>query len=307
MSGETVERARHRWREILPQLGIDTRFLTNKHGACPLCGGKDRFRFDDRDGEGTYYCNQCGAGVGLILVRKKHGWDFRTACAEIDKLIGKGTPPSRPAATADLKKQEKRKARIERRLAEATDSRVVDAFLRKRRLTVTSPVLRGHPACPYYDDDRHFVSRFPAVVAPILSADGSLESAALIYCASAPEPRKKFLPAINTISRGAVRLHQPENGHLGIAEGIATALAARQLFGVPTWAALSDSGLKAWSPPLGIKRVTIFADHDKNHAGPAAAYALAYRLTRDGIIADVQMPTVLGADFADLLPETKEH
>jgi putative DNA primase/helicase len=46
----TIERARHRWREILPRLGIETRFLVNKHGPCPLCRGKDRFRFDDRDG-----------------------------------------------------------------------------------------------------------------------------------------------------------------------------------------------------------------------------------------------------------------
>src|SRR5207248_5501956 len=72
----TIERARHRWREILPQLGIDTRFLTNKHGACPLCGGKDRYRFDDRDGSGSYICGQCGAGVGVILLRKLKGWEL---------------------------------------------------------------------------------------------------------------------------------------------------------------------------------------------------------------------------------------
>jgi hypothetical protein len=64
----TIERARGRWREILPQLGVETRFLTNQHGPCPICGGKDRFRFDDRDGSGSYYCNQCGPGPGLVLI-----------------------------------------------------------------------------------------------------------------------------------------------------------------------------------------------------------------------------------------------
>ena len=64
MRHDTIERARHRWREILPQLGIETRFLQNKHGPSPLCGGKDRFRFDDRDGTGSYYCNQCGPALG---------------------------------------------------------------------------------------------------------------------------------------------------------------------------------------------------------------------------------------------------
>src|SRR5579863_57963 len=98
VSGETVERARHRWREILPRSGIDTRFLSNKHGPCPLCGGKDRFRFDDRDGTGSYICNQCGAGVGLILIRKLNGWDYPTACNEIDRILGKiGHRQSAPA------------------------------------------------------------------------------------------------------------------------------------------------------------------------------------------------------------------
>src|SRR5215469_1616674 len=93
MTLNTIERARYRWREILPRLGIDTRFLTNKHGPCPLCGGKDRYRFDDKNGDGTYFCSQCGAGAGLILLRKKNGWDHATACRAVDKLIGSAAPP----------------------------------------------------------------------------------------------------------------------------------------------------------------------------------------------------------------------
>ena len=72
----TGERARGRWRDILPQLGIDSSFLKPNpydKGPCPLCGGKDRFRFDDKEGSGSYFCNQCGPGVGIILIRKKRG------------------------------------------------------------------------------------------------------------------------------------------------------------------------------------------------------------------------------------------
>src|SRR5690348_12989513 len=105
MSSETVERARGRLREILPLLGVNPLFLTNKHGPCPICGGKDRFRFDDKDGGGTYYCNQCGAGTGVIMLRKLHRWDHATACREIDKIIGPGerlapTAQSQPQADA---------------------------------------------------------------------------------------------------------------------------------------------------------------------------------------------------------------
>ena len=67
---DTTTRARGRWKEILAQFGIDPKFLTNRHGSCPLCRGKDRFRFDDKDGSGSYFCNQCGPGSGVILIRK---------------------------------------------------------------------------------------------------------------------------------------------------------------------------------------------------------------------------------------------
>ena len=39
----TIERATGRWREILPQLGIESRFLINKHGPCPYAAGKTGF------------------------------------------------------------------------------------------------------------------------------------------------------------------------------------------------------------------------------------------------------------------------
>ena len=42
------EVAQCRWRSILTVLGMDERALSGKHGPCPLCGGRDRFRFDDR-------------------------------------------------------------------------------------------------------------------------------------------------------------------------------------------------------------------------------------------------------------------
>src|SRR5262245_52152034 len=128
MTGTTIERARGRWREILPRLGIETRFLTNKHGPCPLCGGKDRYRFDDRDGEGTYFCGQCGAGTGLILLRKLHGWDHATACAEVDKIIGTDQPIFAPARKTD--DRERRRLAIERTLSGGTSPDVVRDYLR---------------------------------------------------------------------------------------------------------------------------------------------------------------------------------
>ena len=48
-----AELASGRWHGILTALGVPQEFLTGKHGPCPICGGKDRFRFDNKNGRGT--------------------------------------------------------------------------------------------------------------------------------------------------------------------------------------------------------------------------------------------------------------
>lgn len=65
---QAVKVARGHWAQILPALGVN--ILKNRHQPCPVCGGKDRFRFDDQEGRGTWFCNQCGAGDGLALVTR---------------------------------------------------------------------------------------------------------------------------------------------------------------------------------------------------------------------------------------------
>ena len=83
----TADMARGKWRGILLTLGVDKSFLTGKHGPCPFCAGDDRFRFDNKDGDGTFICSQCGAGNGFSFLHRLKGWDFKQAAFEVDACV----------------------------------------------------------------------------------------------------------------------------------------------------------------------------------------------------------------------------
>ncbi|MEB6564010.1 DUF3987 domain-containing protein [Acinetobacter towneri] len=68
--------ARGRWPEIFNQLGYPfTATAPNEHVTCPMCGGVDRFRFDNENGDGSFICSQGTgepiAGDGFTLL--EHG------------------------------------------------------------------------------------------------------------------------------------------------------------------------------------------------------------------------------------------
>ena len=86
---------------------------------------------------------------------------------------------------------------------------------------------------------------------------------------------------------------------LGIAEGIETALAASQRFGVPVWSATNAVLLEAWVPPQGVERVLIAGDNDASFTGQAAAFGLARRLVQKGLAVEIRIPDQVGKDWAD--------
>ncbi len=57
---EVKLKANGQWQAILSHLGGRSapKYATQ---LALLCGGKDRFRFDNKDDNGTFICNQCGS------------------------------------------------------------------------------------------------------------------------------------------------------------------------------------------------------------------------------------------------------
>jgi phage/plasmid primase-like uncharacterized protein len=120
------ESARGRWRsEIYPALGIAVR-PDKRHGPCPHCGGKDRFRCDDKDGRGTYFCNGCGAGDGFVLIQRMRGCDFPEALRIVATVLGLDASTSIDRAELQRRKAERERARLIEEQQHESEGRVLD-------------------------------------------------------------------------------------------------------------------------------------------------------------------------------------
>lgn len=299
----TSQEAVGRWPGILQTLGVDAQHLRNRHGPCPVCGGKDRFRFDDKDGRGTWFCSQCGSGDGFALLHKLHGWDFRKAAQEIDSILG--TVPAGPVK-AERSEESKLLAlrRVWKQSRAVTQGDPVWRYLHVRTGIEAIPAdLRFHPGLPYRDKDGRDQGKHPAMVALLRDPAGEGVSLHRTYLneaggKAAVDQPKKIMPG-KALNRAAVRL-SGVGTYVGISEGIETALAASVRFGVPVWAATTAQLLEDWEPPAGVERVLIAGDNDASFTGQAAAYALAKRLVRDGFAVELRIPEVAGKDWADL-------
>lgn len=297
---KTADLARGKWSGILKGLGVDDRFLTGKHGPCPFCEGKDRFRFDNKDGKGTFFCSQCGAGDGFEFLKRHKGWDFLMVAREVEKVLGHvSAEPPKPKV--DPKQRVDMLNRLWVGSVALSGDDLASRYLAGRGvLPARSPsCLRFHERCPV-----PFGGGFlPAMLAMVSLPNGDAVNIHRTFLgpngkADIDKPRAMMPGELPEGS--AVRLYPLHGERLGIAEGIETAIAAAKRFKIPVWAALNSTLLEKWTPPAGVTEVMIFGDNDPAFGGQSAAYSLAHRLsTRLRMIADVRIPATAGKDWAD--------
>ncbi|CAM3462641.1 protein of unknown function [Xenorhabdus nematophila AN6/1] len=92
---QTVKKsAMYYWESLLPACGIDIP-AKGKHGACPVCGGTDRFHFIDDHHNGNWHCRQCENpkyGDGLDLVARTKGISITEAAKVIADVLALPLP-----------------------------------------------------------------------------------------------------------------------------------------------------------------------------------------------------------------------
>lgn len=286
-------RANGHWRGILVSLGIEERYLRKEHGPCPACGGTDRFRFHDNDGNGGYFCSPngagCGAGDGFALLQKFHGWNLRKCLEEVAGVVGSATAPPpilRKKPSPDwMRKLITETVAASKPIAQGDP---VHRYLSGRGIALATyrSVLLTHSHLPYFEkqDGRNkVVKELPAMVALVHDKAGQVVALHRTYLTSsgAKANVREVKKLLNSGIKGAaVRLFDVDD-QMGIAEGIETALAAHLLTGIPTWSAIDAGNMVQICIPDSVKRVHIFADADANFAGQAAAFTLARRLVNE--------------------------
>ncbi|MES0473874.1 primase-helicase zinc-binding domain-containing protein [Citrobacter braakii] len=283
---DTVKQACGHWPRILPALGV--KVIKNRHQACPVCGGSDRFRFDDKEERGTWFCNQCGAGDGLKLVEKVFGVTPSEAAGKVNAVTG-NLPPVSPvvtaAAEAETEADRKAAAALAVKLTEKARPVTGNAYLTRKgfpgRECLTLTALHKTGGVTYRAGD---------VVVPLYDDTGALVNVQLINA----DGLKRTLKGGQVKGACHILDGKKEAGkRLWISEGYATALTVHHLTGETVMVALSSVNLLSLASLARHKypacRIVIAADRDLNGDGQTKASAAAESC--GGVVA---LPPVFG-------------
>lgn len=278
----------------------------------------------------SYHCFGCGAhGDVITFVQRREGLSFpdaaRRCAAEAGlaaELEGAAAPapwaqrtPAQPEAKAarhdDAMKRIGAAWRIWEKAEPIAPGGIVARYLQGRGLRdleQLAPVLRGallrHPDT---GEQRH-----PAMIARCDGPGGRFAGVHRTFLAMRPDGSVGKLQGVENakltlgdLTSAAIRLH-PAGARLGLAEGIETAIAAWNLSGVPCWACINTSNLKAAQLPFEVGEIIVFADRDKPHPkcpegwGLRAARDLCARVKGEAVRCDIRLPVAPFGDYADV-------
>lgn len=286
----TSRAATGQWPVLLPALGIHIT-AGGRAQPCPVCGGKDRFRFDNQQGRGTWFCNQCGGGDGLSLVEKALAVTTKEAASKVAGVLGNTSHAPLPVQNSQQEKTLARQQAAEqaRQLVAAAVPQAGNAYLiRKGWPDVDTLTLQGKPlrvgGITYQPGD---------LLLPLTNAAGEVVNVQLINTAG-----DKRTLAGGQVKDACHSLAGPDHAVIWLTEGYATGLTVHQLTGESVCIALSANNLPALAQQLRAQYpdalLLLAADNDENGTGQTRATEAA-QLTG----ATLALPPMIG-DWNDL-------
>src|SRR6218665_2983428 len=322
-----IDFSRIDWQNVLAHLGVEARLIENpkRRGPCPIQQtGSPRFRFDNKDGRGTWVCN-CGAGDGVRLVALVNGIDDAEAARRIRQVIhgypayrqaprqfvpaGKKTPEAIEKARKGLDRVRSGSKSI---TAETPAWKDLCKRVRGLELGWLSKELRYHPHLKRVDEDLGgCVTYRTAIVCDLvyafrrdrivtihrtyITADG--EKAPV----SAKQAKKVMTATVDKLCGEVIAVNTAGTKFVIIAEGLEAALA---------WvAALNCFNMSQFQWPRGTEAILVAPDNDPPNprslvrAGQHYGAILKDRAIEAGLRARMLPSPVVGVDFDDLWNE----
>ncbi|MEL5854986.1 DUF927 domain-containing protein [Aeromonas veronii] len=285
------------WPELLAAVGIDIP-RRGKHGPCPACGGKDRFRLDDRAGRGTWICNQCGSGDGLDLVCRVTGKLPKEAAELLAPLVGLSAGGLDPAERERIHQQQQARAGADAKQAEQLRqkaARRAAAIMRDCEPGQAPYLVHKRLRWPHGAINRTLIreggENFPdsSLVIPLINEAAELVNVQLIR----DDGTKRYLHG----GQKAGAFHRIEGGALvAICEGYATGLSIHQATGASLYCSMDCGNLAAVAQIARRQhpkaRILLCGDNDEHTQGnPGKTKAEQAAAAIGGLVA---LPSVAG-------------
>lgn len=252
------------WRQTLEGYGCQLP-SGRHHGPCPVCGGKDRFRFDDKDGRGTWFCSQCDpqSGGGLLLLSRYLGKPTLEVARE---LLGQDMPRTVAPVRKHSATDEQMREELRKRAAKGAE------------MLMENSMLASHP----YMDKKGLAGEWHVNSQIMMGADNErIEPGALLLV---PVYKGGELVNVQKIKQdgtkrpiyggdmaGVCHVIKGTGRTVAVVEGFATGVTVNRMTNATTYVAFNTGNLAAITAQARAEHSTatliIFADNDEHGAG----------------------------------------
>lgn len=256
---------------IFPAFGLQVPGKPNVHGPCPICGGKDRFRCDDKLGKGSWFCNHCNAGDGFSLIEKAREMNYSEVLHEVASVLGLS---SETRVTEDDRKRWREKAEAQQKQQEFDERKAQEeAAKRAKRKWGYKSVDRD---CPYIQ--RKMIKAHGCkvngkgnLVIPLYDRQGNIWNIQEIHA----DGHKPFLSG-GRVSGCFYMIGQvqKEDEIICIAEGFATAASIYEATGYVTVVSFNSGNMDKVGKEiraLYLQAFLVYCADDDSHSNPPDA------------------------------------